>query len=95
MTKQQHLKWLKKMGVSSDQLKIKKAILGNPNKIPSYKVINQYSLSDEIPSNGTKSTDMSKASFSNMNYAMVPSFNKGPIQPVSKKDLKEGAGRKI
>jgi len=26
---------------------------------------------------------------------MVPAYNKGPIQPVSKNDLKQGAGRKI
>ena len=51
--------------------------------------------SDTIPPNGTKPIDMSKARFSKDNYALVPAFNKGPIQPMSKKDLQSGAGRKV
>jgi hypothetical protein len=95
MNKAQHLKWLEKMGVSPQQLSQKKKKLGSPNKIPVYKIHNSVQLSNDIPSNGTKSTDISRAQFSNMNYAMVPAFNKGPIQPMSKKDLSEGAGRKL
>jgi len=93
--KDKHEKWLKKMGLSRVQVKEKKKALGSPNAIPSYKTEQHYSLSNKISENGTKSADTSKATFSTQNYAMVPSFNKGPIQPVSKADLKNGAGRKL
>lgn len=51
--------------------------------------------SDVIPANGTKSPDMSKANFSKSNFALVPAYNKGPIQPMTKNDMKSGAGRKL
>lgn len=51
--------------------------------------------SDTIPGNGTKSPDMSKAQFAKNNFALVPAYNKGPIQPMTKNDLKSGAGRKL
>ena len=93
--KEQHEKYLRKLGVSREQVKKKKKELGSPLQIPSYKTEQLYSLSNAIPANGTKSADISKAIFSTQNYAMVPSFNKGPVQPVSKDDLKNGAGRKL
>lgn len=93
--KEKHEKYLKKLGISREQVKKKKKELGSPLQIPSYKTEQLYSLSNAIPANGTKSADTSKATFSTQNYAMVPSFNKGPIQPVSKTDLKNGAGRKL
>jgi len=90
-----HQKWLKKMGLSPEQVKMKKRRLGSPNSIPDYSTVEYYRMSNTIPSNGTKSTDISKSSFCKENYAMVPSYNKGPIQPVSVNDLKQGAGRKV
>lgn len=60
----------------------------------SVKQINAYT-SNSIPGNGTKSPDMSKAQFSKNNFALVPAYNKGPIQPMTKDDLKSGAGQKI
>lgn len=60
----------------------------------SVKQINAYT-SNSIPCNGTKSPDMSKAQFSKNNFALVPAYNKGPIQPMTKDDLKSGAGQKI
>jgi hypothetical protein len=53
------------------------------------------STSNIIPGNGTKSPDMSKAQFAKDNFALVPAYNKGPIQPLTKDDLKSGAGRKL
>jgi len=94
MNKAQHEKWLRKQGLLPSQIKEKKEALGNPNKLPSYKVPKPYELSNGI-GNGTKSADTSKANFCNENYAMVPLYNKGPIGVVSKEDLKQGAGRKI
>lgn len=90
-----HEKWLKKMGLTPTQVKAKKKRLGSPNKIPEYSTVEYYKMSNTVPANGTKSTDISKSSFCKENYAMVPSYNKGPIQPVSVNDLKQGAGRKI
>ena len=60
----------------------------------SVKQINAYT-SNSIPGNGTKSPDMSKAQFAKENFALVPAYNKGPIQPLTKDDLKSGAGRKL
>lgn len=60
----------------------------------SVKQINAYT-SNTIPGNGTKSPDMSKAQFAKDNFALVPAYNKGPIQPMTKDDLKSGAGRKL
>jgi len=90
-----HQKWLKKMGLSPEQVNSKKKLLGSPNSIPDYSTVENYKMSNTIPSNGTKSTDISKSSFCKENYAMVPAYNKGPIMMVSKEDLKQGAGRKV
>lgn len=90
-----HEKWLKKMGLTPAQVKAKKKTLGSPNKIPDYSTVEHYKMSNTIPANGTKSTDISKSSFCKENYAMVPAYNKGPIMIVSKEELKQGAGRKI
>jgi len=89
-----HHKWLKKRGLLPEQIKKRKKELGSPNSIPDYSTVSFAPLSNTIPANGTKETDMSKSKFCNENYAMVPAYNKGPIQPVSKNDLKQGAGRK-
>jgi len=93
--KEKHMKWLAKMGVAPGQLKSKKKQLGSPYSIPSYKTKAVAELSNSIPSNGTKSPDISKATFCKKNYAMVPAYNKGPISVVTLADLKAGAGRKI
>ena len=88
------MKWLAKMGVAPGQLKSKKKQLGSPYSIPSYETKVVAELSNSIPSNGTKSPDVSIANFCKENYAMVPAYNKGPVMVVSKQDLKDGAGRK-
>lgn len=90
-----HQKWLKKMGLSPEQIKMKKRKLGSPNSIPDYSTVEYYRMSNTIPSNGTKSTDTSKSTFCKENYAMVPAYNKGPIMLVTKEELKQGAGRKV
>ena len=89
------MKWLAKMGVAPGQLKSKKKQLGSPYSIPSYETKVVAELSNSIPSNGTKSPDVSIANFCKENYAMVPAYNKGPISVVTLADLKAGAGRKI
>lgn len=88
------MKWLAKMGVAPGQLKSKKKQLGSPYSIPSYETKVVAELSNSIPSNGTKSPDVSIANFCKENYAMVPAYNKGPVMLVTKQDLKDGAGRK-
>jgi hypothetical protein len=93
MNKQQYAKWLEKRGLSRKQVSRKKKVLGSPNSIPDYNVDNKYKLSNMIPNNGTKSPDISKAKFSNENYALAPAYNKGAITVVSKNDLKH-IGRK-
>ena len=95
MNKIQYEKWLSKRGLTRNEVKRKKKKFGNPNSIPDYQTFSSNELSNSIPANGTKSPDISKSEFSKQNYAMVPSYNKGPIQPVSKNDLKSGAGRKL
>lgn len=95
MNKAQHEKWLAKRGLTRAQVKVKRKTLGSPNSIPDYQVSLTAPLSNSIPSNGTKSADTSKSEFAKKNYALAPAFNKGPIQPLSKNDLRSGAGRKI
>ena len=95
MNKAQYEKWLTKRGLNRDQIKAKKKKLGSPNSIPDYRVSSFSVLSNSIPANGTKSADTSKSEFAKKNYALAPAFNKGPIQPLSRNDLKHGAGRKI
>ena len=95
MNKQQYEKWLKKKGLSRDQVITKKRALGPVNSIPDYKTASPYKLSNAIPANGTKSTDTMKADFANANYCTAPAYNKGPIMLVTKDDLRNGAGRKV
>ncbi len=90
----EHQKWLAKRGLLPAQVSARKKTLGNPNKIPSYVCAATAALSNDIPSNGTKSPDISKAEFSKSNYAMVPAYNKGPIQPISKNEI-QYAGKKL
>jgi hypothetical protein len=95
MNKDQYMKWLTKKGLNPDQIKVKKKLLGNPVQIEENIKKSKYELSNKIPENGTKEVDVSKAKFCTDNYALVPSYNKGPIQVVSLEDLKNGAGRKL
>jgi|TARA_R110002126_G_scaffold133466_4_gene277528 hypothetical protein len=93
MNKEQHERWLRKRGLTRSEVKKKKHQLGRPAKIPIYAVTADVPLSNVIPENGTKSSDTSKATFCNQNYAIAPAFNKGPYQPMSKEDMLNGAGR--
>lgn len=89
--KDKHIKWLRSKGLAPDQLAILKKKLGSEWIYES-----KFSRPEgSIPANGTKPVDMSKANFAKANFALVPSYNKGPIQPISKEDLKQGAGRKL
>lgn len=88
------MKWLLKMGVHPTQISKRKKILGSPNELPNLKVESNAELSNTIPANGTKKTDISKTKFSRENYTSVPAYNKGPYMVVSKSELKNGAGRK-
>lgn len=99
MNKKQHEKWLKKHGVGRVHIKSLKKKLGSPYSIPDYSQERQTlrsvaTLSDSIPTNGTKETSTEKADFCKQNYAMVPAYNKGPIMVVNKDDLKY-AGKKL
>ncbi len=89
----EHRRYLASKGVKP----VKRGILrGNSSNWSDLSVPQKTSsTSDTIPSNGTKSPDMSKARFSKDNFALVPAYNKGPIQPMTKKDLQSGAGRKL
>lgn len=95
MNKDQHLKWLEKRGLSPKQIKEKKKKLGKKDIENNLKVNSKYALSNTIPSNGTKSADVSKARFTEKNYAIAPAYNKGAVQVLTKTDLKNGAGRKL
>lgn len=84
MNKQQYTKWLAKRGLLPTQLAAKKKRLGSPNVIPNYASEAKVPLSNTIPGNGTKSPDISKSILSKKQYDFVPTYNKGPIQPVKK-----------
>lgn len=86
-----HETWLRKRGLSRAEVKAKKKQLGSPNTIPDY-TTTRYT-SDNIPANGTKSPDISKAEFAKKNYPMIPAYNKGPVMVISKDDVKY-AGKK-
>jgi hypothetical protein len=58
-----HHKWLKKRGLLPEQIKKRKKELGSPNSIPDYSTVSFAPLSNSIPANGTKETDMSKSKF--------------------------------
>lgn len=94
MNKIAYEKYLRKRGIHPDQIKQKKKELGSPNSIPVYKIENPVALSNTIPSNGTKSPDMSKAKFSNENYTIAPAYNKGAYQVLSRSEVIT-AGRKV
>lgn len=94
MNKEQYNKWLRKRGLLPSQVQLKRRALGSPVEFPDYSCKRTASLSNNIPSNGTKSFDMSKANFAKENYAMVPAYNKGPVMVVSKNDIAY-AGKKI
>ena len=95
MNKQQHEKWLAKRGLTRSQICDRKKKLGRPNSLPVLHTEENVPLSNVIPSNGLSKDDHEKARYARENYAMVPAYNKGPIQPVSKSDLQTGAGRKL
>jgi hypothetical protein len=82
-----YYKWLKKRGLLPEQIKKRKKELGSPNSIPDYSTASFAPLSNTIPANGTKETDMSKSKFCNENYAMVPAYNKGPIGVFTKNNI--------
>lgn len=88
------MKWLEKRGLSRKSIEAKKKALGKIDNFPDLSTKSKYKTSDIIPANGTKSFDMSKATFSKENYAMVPAYNKGPIMVCTREELKKGAGRK-
>lgn len=81
----------KKLGLDRASIKKRKAKLGSAVNFPDLSVSSPYKLSNSIPANGTKSTEVKKSN----QFALVPAFNKGPIQPMTIEDLKQGAGRKI
>jgi hypothetical protein len=89
----EHRKFLASMGVKPVKRGSLRGHSSNWSDL-SVKQINA-STSNTIPGNGTKSPDMSKAQFAKDNFALVPAYNKGPIQPMTKDDLKSGAGRKL
>lgn len=93
MNKSEHIKWLAKRGLTRSQVKDKRTQLGNPNTIPDYSTTNSVSLSNTIPSNGTKSADISKSQFSKKNHTTAPAYNKGPVMVISKEDIRY-AGKK-
>lgn len=93
MKKSQHEKWLARRGLSRVQVAAKKRSLGSPYVLPTYTREPLPRLSDDIPSNGTKSPDMSKANFSKENYAMAPAYNKGPVMVIGKNEI-QYAGKK-
>lgn len=90
---EEHRRYLASKGIKPAKRGILRGNSSNWSDL-SVKQINAYT-SNSIPCNGTKSPDMSKAQFSKNNFALVPAYNKGPIQPMTKKDLQSGAGRKI
>ena len=89
----EHRKFLASKGVKPVKRRTIRGHSSNWSDL-SVKQINAYT-SNTIPGNGTKSPDMSKAQFAKDNFALVPAYNKGPIQPMTKDDLKSGAGRKL
>ena len=90
---EKHRKFLASMGIKP----VKRGSIRGHSSNWSDLTVKQISAStsDNIPANGTKSPDMSKAQFAKDNFALVPAYNKGPIQPMTKDDLKSGAGRKL
>jgi hypothetical protein len=51
-------------------------------------------VSDQIPANGTKPVDVSKAKFAQENYTIAPAYSKGAYQVISKNDVKT-MGKKV
>jgi hypothetical protein len=103
MNKKQHEKWLKKHGCSHVQIKKAKVLLGNPNKLPSYreelsesnKIRRVASLSNSIPENGTKDAYESQLKEKvSSSYPIMPAYNKGPVMVVSISELPY-AGKKL
>jgi hypothetical protein len=90
---EEHKRYLASKGVKPVKRGVVRGNSSNWSDL-SVKQINAYT-SNSIPGNGTKSPDMSKAQFAKENFALVPAYNKGPIQPLTKDDLKSGAGRKL
>lgn len=82
-----HQKWLEKRGLTPKQIQKRKKELGSPYSIPDYSTGCLTPLSNNIPGNGTKDVDISKAKFCKENYAMVPSFNKGAIGVFTKDNI--------
>jgi len=92
MNKKQHERWLAKHGVSRAIIRSKCKKYGSPIPFPDLSTGTRYT-SDKIPSNGQKDPDISKAKFSQKNYALVPAYNKGPVMVMNKGNIKD-AGKK-
>lgn len=84
-SKKYHEKWLKRRGLSPKQIK----------QVLSEKSVFSFSISkkspsvtsDVIPENGTKSVDMSKSKFSNNNFIIAPTYNKGSYAVIPLNEL--------
>ena len=88
--KEQHEKWLRKRGVHPSQLKKMKSsgtILHSFLETFQSGFSNVPSTSNDIPANGTKPVDTSKAVFARENYIIAPLSNKQAYGVINKDEL--------
>lgn len=91
--RESHHKFLKKFGVTPEQIKTKKKELGVKFEYNLRDPERTSPTSDKIPANGTKRDERYKLTVSSQ-YPIAPAFNKGAYCVIGKEDIKT-AGRKI
>lgn len=92
-SRDQHYKFLMRMGVHPLQIKAKKN-MSKDKWVYDISTEENIPLSNCIPANGTKSVCIKKAEFSNKNYTIAPAYSKGAYQVISKEDVRT-AGKKV